>query len=315
MRVSASTLVAAAVLLSGMVASASAQSCQALTQRLARIDASDGGFSSAVERQREEMGRARVQFARLGCDQGSGAAACGPLAATLSDMTRNLAALQRRTRASASSERADIRRQLAAAGCIGQATARAETPSERPGGLFAFLFGGAGPPEAIPVAMPSPAVFAPTQTRAFTPRGSDGESRRHTPTGGNYRTLCVRTCDGFFWPLSFSTHRRSFQRHEEVCRAQCPNQEVRLFVHRNAGETSDDAVDVDGTPLRDQPGAFRFRTEFDPSCACRPRFAEVIADARSDETAPQVSERGLRLGIIARAPELAEDTTVRTDAR
>lgn len=305
----------------GLAGTAAAQSCQTMFQRLNRIDAADGGFGSAAENQRAEIARARTQLQRLGCAAGSGAPACGQVEATLAQMTQNLARLEARTRRTPEAERASLRRQLADAGCLERpATAQApqtsappraqpasSEPMQRPMGLFEMLFGGGQNPNTIanPPALTAALEGAP---RAFTPRPQRDVSERQDdgprpPDGrGVFRTLCVRTCDGYFWPISFSTRRSTFERHAEVCRAQCPNQDVRLFVHRNAGQWSDDAVDVDGERLRDLPGAFRFRTEFDSSCTCRPRVTEASIGERSEEDTAS-STRGLRGSLDVVEPE------------
>src|SRR5690606_21240858 len=39
---------------------------------------------------------------------------------------------------------------------------------------------------------------------------------------GTFRTLCVRTCDGYYFPISFSTTTERFADDERACRAMCP---------------------------------------------------------------------------------------------
>ena len=299
--------------LAGLVPAA-ANTCQALQQRLARLDTADGGFGSAAETQRAEISRARAQMARFACGGGGAHPQCPQIEARHAEMTQNLARLEARTRRGGEGERATIRRQMADAGCNAPAAPVAQ-PAPRAPNLFEVLFGGGGGGEPRLQHIPNPPALMAALARPprdFTPRpreqaeGSQSSSSR-PPGRGSFRTLCVRTCDGYFWPISFTARRGSFERHAEVCRAQCPNQEVRLFVHRNAGEWSEDAVDVDGEPLRDMPGAFRFRTEFDSSCACRPRITEASIGERSEED-QAASTRGLRGGLDAeRAPEPRAD--------
>jgi hypothetical protein len=49
-------------------------------------------------------------------------------------------------------------------------------------------------------------------------------------TGGTYRTLCVRLCDGFYFPISYSTLRERFVADAKQCEQRCPSRS-RLFVH------------------------------------------------------------------------------------
>lgn len=44
-----------------------------------------------------------------------------------------------------------------------------------------------------------------------------------------YRTLCVRTCDGYYFPISFATTPNRFQDDERACQRACPAAEVALY--------------------------------------------------------------------------------------
>jgi uncharacterized protein DUF2865 len=95
--------------------------------------------------------------------------------------------------------------------------------------------------------------------------------RRHrtdTPNGGTYRTLCVRLCDGFYFPISYSTPRRRFADDAKQCEQRCPAG-ARLFAHRNPGQDVDDMVDLDGHPYRSLSTAFLHRTRYVADCTCR----------------------------------------------
>lgn len=85
------------------------------------------------------------------------------------------------------------------------------------------------------------------------------------------RTVCVRTCDGFFWPISFSTTDEYVAQDAIQCHEMCPGTEVALFSYRNPGEEPEDMISLSGTPYRSMPYAFRFRTEVDMSCSCNTR--------------------------------------------
>jgi hypothetical protein len=135
----------------------------------------------------------------------------------------------------------------------------------------------------------------------FTPRS---EAPRNT-----FRTLCVRSCDGYYWPISFATNRAGFARDADICRASCPNAEVTLYVHRNPGEWSEAAVSLDGRPYTELATAFRYRSEFDAACQCRPAMSAAIIDfqtdrmARADAAPPQFALQNLRPAIV---PVLSE---------
>jgi hypothetical protein len=81
--------------------------------------------------------------------------------------------------------------------------------------------------------------------------------------------VCVRTCDGAYFPVSFATYQARFLDDEKTCKALCPATEASLFTYRNPGEDINQAVSVSGQPYSTLPNAFKFRTEFNPSCACK----------------------------------------------
>ena len=60
-----------------------------------------------------------------------------------------------------------------------------------------------------------------------------------------------------------------FQDDEKTCKALCPATEATLFAYRNPGEDINQAVSISGQPYTALPNAFKFRTEFNPSCACK----------------------------------------------
>ncbi|MGZ5803743.1 MAG: DUF2865 domain-containing protein, partial [Xanthobacteraceae bacterium] len=95
--------------------------------------------------------------------------------------------------------------------------------------------------------------------------------------GGSFRTLCVRSCDGFYYPISFATSPAHFAEDEQTCRNTCPAAEVTLFSHRT-NEDVRAAATIQGRRYTDLPNAFKYRQTFDPSCSCR-RPGQSWADA------------------------------------
>jgi len=84
-----------------------------------------------------------------------------------------------------------------------------------------------------------------------------------------YRTLCVRTCDGYYFPVSFQVSASHFTDDEQTCQRLCPATEVALYTHRNPGEEIGQAVSLAGRPYRSLPTAFRYRQALDSACTCR----------------------------------------------
>jgi hypothetical protein len=76
-----------------------------------------------------------------------------------------------------------------------------------------------------------------------------------------YRTVCVRTCDGYYFPISFSVTSDRFERDRQACENSCGAQ-GRLFVYRNPGGDVEDMQDLQGKPYRQLRTAFLYRTEY-----------------------------------------------------
>lgn len=96
---------------------------------------------------------------------------------------------------------------------------------------------------------------------------------------GTYRTLCVRLCDGFYFPISYATRRDRFEDDAKRCEQSCPSRS-RLFVHRNPGEGFEDMTDLEGQPYRALPNAFKHQTQYVADCTCRGNPWDQAALAR-----------------------------------
>lgn len=90
------------------------------------------------------------------------------------------------------------------------------------------------------------------------------------PKVSTYRTVCVRTCDGFFFPLSFAATPSRFSSDEAQCQRQCPGAEARLFAYRNPGEDIEQAVSINGQPYMSLPNALLFKKQYVAACSCKP---------------------------------------------
>ena len=126
----------------------------------------------------------------------------------------------------------------------------AEAEQKRRPGLFERLFA-APPSQATPPRSSMPRSSSPTKRRVIEAPGS--------------RTLCVRTCDGYYFPISSSASRNRFKIDEAVCKAMYGGAEANLYVHYN-GSPADTAVSLSGKRLSAEPHAFAFRETFNPSC-------------------------------------------------
>jgi Protein of unknown function (DUF2865) len=109
-------------------------------------------------------------------------------------------------------------------------------------------------------------------------RGEEPAERRKQPLT-TFRTVCVRLCDGYYWPVSFATGRDRLAQDARLCDRSCPSR-ARLFMHRNPGEAVDDLVDLEGRPYRKLATAFLYRTQYVADCTCRGQPWEEEARTR-----------------------------------
>jgi len=100
----------------------------------------------------------------------------------------------------------------------------------------------------------------------FAPR-RDLETSRIVPYA-TYRTLCVRLCDGYYFPISYSTLPSRFSQDAGKCQSQCAAP-AELFVYRNPGEEPEQMVSVQGKAYNELPSAWRYRKEYVKGCSCK----------------------------------------------
>ncbi len=266
------------------IAAAANNVCMDLQARLAALDgngqsnANYRAYDQAVGKQQAELNRATSEARRAGCLGGGFLFArrpdpkCGQLMATIDQMRANLARLTT-TRDqyggdpyAVSRQRNEILRQLSYNRCGGSHATYGNASGNR--GILATLFG---------------------QARLRT-WGEDNYFQGSLY--GTYRTLCVRTCDGYYFPISFSTVPGHFAADQLTCQSMCPGAEVNLYVYHNPGEDPSQMVSVDGQPYAALPTAFRYRSEYDPSCTCR---SATTASASGNDMFDQLAAQAAAL--------------------
>jgi hypothetical protein len=107
-----------------------------------------------------------------------------------------------------------------------------------------------------------------------------------------YRTLCVRACDGYYFPISFSTTSDRFQTDQATCQAMCPGTQVSLYVHRNPGEEVETMVSLSGSRYASMPNAFKYRTSYDNSCSCGAPATPSVMDQLVAQAAALTPQNG-----------------------
>lgn len=223
----------------------------------------------AIAKQQAELDRTLAQARRAGCaGQGffslfSGLSPqCQPLNSKIDKMRGDLDTAmsnleQLKNGNEEDAQRATLIGQLAQNNCGSQYTQAARASG--PQGFFEALLGGG-------------TVISP---------GGNGAP------AGTYRTVCVRTCDGYYFPISYSTVPARFPADAQACQRLCPGAQVTLYTYRNPGEQIDQAVSVDGAPYTALPNAFRYRKELVAGCSCRPpgeTWAQALHNADTSST-------------------------------
>lgn len=158
----------------------------------------------------------------------------------------------------------------------------------------------------------SPVHNPESQTPVASPESLKDANAEPWSTGSRvtYRTVCVRLCDGYFFPVSFATTRNKFAADEKACHARCASP-ARLFVYKNPGEKLEAMVDRKGSPYVRLEKAFAFQRGYDPTCTCQGdvrRGKTQIASKKvrydlKGEDAPQVQGAYLQLKRERKTPK------------
>jgi hypothetical protein len=274
-------LAGALLLMTSANAFSQAVDCNRLRSQIAAASRGDPGkaasYHRAVDRQRAEIDRTVAYGRSLGCEHQQflffGQAPppqCGTINAQISRMNANLQSLEEQA-AHASGGNEDVRRDLMErynANCSPAGRNQPDPPRQR--GLFDFLFNPDPQPPAQDVDVPPP---EPDQRPA-----EDQDVSRGGP-----KAVCVRTCDGGFFPVSYSARRSNLEQLSQLCHALCPNAEVQLYTY-SISRDIDTAVSMDGSPYSELPAAGKFEKTFDPACTCRPpgkSWVDTLAEAES----------------------------------
>lgn len=137
--------------------------------------------------------------------------------------------------------------------------------------LFGFGSSNAQPaPAARSQTLPAQRFYNRRPRHDFKPAEDTGEEEIGPPdSGGPYRTICVRACDGYYFPLRHNAWRRNFGPDAKSCRNACGS-EGRLFYYPLNGGNVDTMVDLAGQPYKETKTAFGYRKALVKGCSCKP---------------------------------------------
>jgi hypothetical protein len=287
--------------------------CPRLEAQLATIDRGGGDpakdeqirrYQDAAAKQQSELDRVTSQAKRMGCDS-SGffslfngqSAQCGPVNNQIQQMRANLeqitTSLERlRSGGLGGSDRDNQRRSVLTALAQNNCGPQYANAARGPGNFLETLFGNNN------------------NNNPMAPPGADLGAQ-----SGTYRTVCVRSCDGAYFPISFATVPGRFPDDERTCRALCPAAEATLYSYRNPGEDMNQAVSINGQAYSSSPNAFRYRQEFNPSCACK-AAGQTWSDAlKSIDDKAEAEQQGDIIVTEESAKKMARPLTKGTATR
>ncbi|QND60804.1 DUF2865 domain-containing protein [Mesorhizobium huakuii] len=268
---------------------AASRVCRQLEADLAAASRGGGGgpaiirrYDAAIDRQREQIAKARDQASDAGCGFSlfsRNINRCAGLNATIDRMNANLDSLQaKRDRLAGGGSRRDRGRILAALdanGCRDDTVAPRHAPlqeadrGEEDGNanLFNQLFGNDSQ-QSDTLDQPDDAGEERNVRRVLNlPDIPDFPS-----TGGEFHTTCVRTCDGYFFPMSNAASTSDFERDQKNCESSCPGTEMQVFYSRGMDDDSASMTSsVTGRPYSELPTAYLYKQSNmsrPPACGC-----------------------------------------------
>ncbi|MDX8477891.1 DUF2865 domain-containing protein [Mesorhizobium sp. VK24D] len=269
---------------------AASRMCRQLEAELAAARGGGGGpglirkYDDAIARQREQLAKARGRASDANCGFtlfSRNVSECAAINASIQRMNANLDALQakreRLVGGGTPRDRSRILAALDANGCRGNEIAPRRAPIEEAsrnnggGNLFEQLFGRGDQeidtldtPEALPPDDPS---MRNIRRVINQPDGMDLPQ-----PGGEFRTVCVRTCDGYFFPMSNAASVGDFERDQKNCESSCPGTEMQVFYTRGMDDDAGAMISsATGRPYSELPTAFLYKNASlprPPACGC-----------------------------------------------
>lgn len=240
------TVLLAVAVVSALAEDATAASCSSLRAELASAGGVGGDrakaerYATAMRRQSKELSTTKRMADRMTCSRVR-TSQCRTVLSTISAMEKRLAELdgqRRRALGNRGRSRSSIERDLEQSGCT--SSARKTVP---------------------------PKVTRASRARPDAPLASLPTAASE-PRAGSYRTVCVRTCDGYYFPISNAIGRGGFAADTKRCASMCPRAQTRLFVHPLGG-SAETMFDRRGKRYAEMSYAFQHtREDYRPSEAC-----------------------------------------------
>lgn len=281
------------------VAFAQSNACIQLERRLASVSTGNSNrksrkyqqYDRAVRDQSVQIRKTKRIALRNGCNVNLRVqfGRCGRYVSSLRKMRQNLAELKRvRSQlgsggGNASAERRAILRQMKRRNCGRQdvRVAKRSTTERKRRSLIEQIFG----------------------VRTYGENGrNDGVDFSPLGRGGTFRTMCVRTCDGYYFPISFSTISEQFPTDAQACQNMCPGSETELYYHAMPSQSPEQMISYrTDRPYAEEPFAFNYRKSVNAECKCDFKQAglEELAGSQTQSEEDVIVERDKPVGFIS----------------
>ncbi|AZO30643.1 DUF2865 domain-containing protein [Mesorhizobium sp. M1B.F.Ca.ET.045.04.1.1] len=313
---------------------AASRTCRQLEAELADARGGGGGpglirkYDDAIARQREQLAKARSRASDASCGFtlfSRNGSQCAAINASIERMSANLDTLQvKRERLAGGGTRRDRSRILAALdanGCRDDEIAPRRAPIQEAGhdngngNLFEQLFGRGDQeterldtPEAPDVPLDDPSVRNIRRV-INQPHGMDLPRMN-----GEFRTVCVRTCDGYFFPMSNAASYGDFERDQKNCESSCPGTEMQVFYSRGMDDDAGAMTSsVTGRPYSELPSAYLYKQanySRPPACGCNAQaenFSIIAGNPPNPEQSRPDSEATPFVPVPAAKPDPGAD--------
>ncbi|TPL51512.1 DUF2865 domain-containing protein [Mesorhizobium sp. B2-4-6] len=273
---------------------AASRACRQLEAELAATRGGGGGpvivrkYDDAIQRQREQLAKVRSRASDANCGFtlfSRNVSQCAAINASIQRMNANLDTLQaKRERLAAGGTRRDRSRILAALdanGCRDDEIAPRHAPLREAardnggGNLFEQLFGRQDQQLETPDGpdMPDSEVPPDDPSVRNIRRVIDPPDGMDLPRpAGEFHTMCVRTCDGYFFPMSNAASAGDFERDQKNCESSCPGTEMQVFYSRGMDDDSGSMTSsATGQPYSELATAYLYKQanySRPPTCGC-----------------------------------------------
>lgn len=302
------------------VGEAAAQSCSSLRKQLAAAQNSSGNVSQLRAQHRAYNCGVASRFGRN--------RRCGSIEAQLSRAGGgNVAALQRRVAsacdgggASRVARKQDRRRAPSGESMMigGRVVSGVHSGNSgrRSGGILSGIFGDRRREVVVEARHdPNSRVERLDLGRAQPGRASGGTDaysvaatrssghRKGQSRYGNSRTVCVRLCDGFYFPINNNSHSDNYYDELAMCVGRCPGADVSLYAHSNGAPVESMRSTMTGERYVNLPTAFTYRKRVVGGCGCQPQSIGNPSDPAVDQVVASLQAEGSGATASDGAPE------------